>query len=257
METGAQTAPAKNRFDQTDRERIRRALLRYMQQHAVGVPTLQKEIATANKLGLDRVPLKTLQRFLGNTHRSNDAMVRFCHQFAEALLEDDPLDRLGEELAAFHAVSASNGEQISSLPSLEQCSGTFEGIGPVQAKGIVAYDPQKVTKVSALTLSARRASPFMRAAEIVSNWRYEAEPQGPARRSYEGVAVMTSTGLLVALRNNLTGAPRTYWLAAGPEGLAGQGAEPFGPLDRAPPSVFDRVAFERLTFQRMAERADG
>lgn len=257
METGARAAEAKNRFDQTDRDRIRRALLRYMQEHAVGVPTLQKEIAAANNLGLDRVPLKTLQRFLGNTHRSNDAMVRFCHQFVAALLEDDPLDRLGEELAAFHAAQALSGEQMSPLPRLEQCSGVFDGVGPVQPKGVVVHDPQNVTKVSALTLTARADSPFVRATETVSNWRYEAEPQGTARRSYEGVAVMTSAGLLVALRNNLTGTPRTYWLITGPDGLAGQGAEPLGPLDRAPPSVFDRIAFEKLIFRRIAEQADG
>lgn len=61
----------------------------------------------------------------------------------------------------------------------------------------------------------------------------------------------------MALRNTLTGAPRTYWLTADPEGLAGQGAEPAGSLDRDPPSVFDRLAFEKITFRRAGAKSDG
>ena len=251
METSTGAAPSRNRFDTEARERIRRALLRYMRDHRIGVPRLQKEIATANDLSLDRVPLKTLQRFLGNTHRSNEAMVRFCHQFVASLIEDDPLDRFGEELAAFHAAPSADAR------ALEPYAGAFEGLGLVRPQGLAVHDPQKTTKVSTLRLTPRAASPFLRADEAVSNWRNEAAPQGDTRRTYEGVAVLTSAGLLVALRNALTGGPRTYWLTPGTDGLAGQGAEPIGPLDREPPSAFDGVALETRIFRRMEGQSLG
>jgi hypothetical protein len=55
----------------------------------------------------------------------------------------------------------------------------------------------------------------------------------------------------------LTGAPRTYWLTADFDGLSGQGAEPLGSLDRDPPSVFDRLAFEKISFRRAEADAHG
>lgn len=256
METGR---PKQTYFDETERNRIRRALLRYMEENRIGVPTLQRLVADANDIVVDRVPLKTLQRFLGDTHRSNDAMVRFCQKFIAGSLADDPLDRLGEQLAAFHAIPMPEGGEAHSGPplTLDQCAGAFEGIGPVRAQGLVLLDPNNVTNVSDLSLTVSPAADFARAAETVTNWRNEARPQGDTRRAYEGVAVVTATGLLVALRNMLTGTPRTYWLTADADGLAGQGAEPVGSLDRDPPSVFDRLAFEKISFRRAEADAHG
>ena len=258
MSAGAKTAPKQTYFDETERDRIRRALLRYMEENRIGVPTLQRLVADANDIVVDRVPLKTLQRFLGDTHRSNDAMVRFCQKLVADTLADDPLDRLGEQLAAFHATPVPEGEAaLGPSLTLEQCAGTFDGIGPVRAQGLVLLDQNNATNVSALTLTVLAGARFARAAETVTNWRYEARPQGDARRAYEGVAVVTATGLLVTLRNMLIGAPRTYWLSADSDGLAGQGAEPVGSLDRDPPSVFDRLAFEKIAFRRAEADAHG
>ena len=69
-------APAgKNRFDTAERERIRAAILRYMEAHRIGVPTLQARIAQAADRSLDLIPLKTLQRFLAGATRTNDAFL--------------------------------------------------------------------------------------------------------------------------------------------------------------------------------------
>jgi hypothetical protein len=159
------------------------------------------------------------------------------------------VDQFGEQLAAFHATPAPP-------LALENCAGTFEGIAEVRQKGLALHNPDATTKMSDLTLTARPAARFLRAVELVSNWRAETAPDGKARRAYEGAAVVTAAGLVVLLRNILTGAPRTYWLTAVPEGLAGQGTEPTGPLDGEPPGVLDRLAFERPTFRRV-EKADG
>lgn len=253
MAVGAQTY-----FDAAERDRIRRALLRYMTENRIGVPTLQRLVADANGIVMDRVPLKTLQRFLGDTHRSNDAMVRFCQTFIAGALGDDPLDRFGEQLAVFHDTPASSddGAAPDEKIGLQECAGTFAGVVPVRAQGLVLLDPRNVTKLSDLTLTAS-AAPFARAVETVTNWRGEAKPRGEPRRLYEGVAVATAAGLLVALRNALTGAPRTYWLTPSSEGLAGQGAEPTGALDPDPPSVFDRLVFEKITFRRVEGEPHG
>lgn len=255
METGR---PKQTYFDETERNRIRRALLRYMEENRIGVPTLQRLVAEANDIVVDRVPLKTLQRFLGDTHRSNDAMVRFCQKLIADTFADDPVDRLGEQLAAFHATPMQDSESAPVPPlTLEKCAGAFNGIAPVRSQGLVLLDPQNVTKISDLTLKVAAAARFARAAETVTNWHYEAEPQSGARRVYEGVAVVTATGLLVSLRNMLTGVPRTYWLTAKADGMAGQGVEPLGSLDRDPPSVFDRLAFEKISFRRGEADAHG
>lgn len=251
----ARAAPKQTYFDAAERDRIRRALLRYMEENRIGVPTLQRAVAEAHGIVLDRIPLKTLQRFLADTHRVNDMMVRFCRDFLRDLPDDDPLDLYGAQLAAFHA-TPDGGLQLA----LEQYTGAFEGIGQVRPQGMVALNrerDEKTVKVSDLTFTARPTAAFLRAAETVSNWRNEAEPEGTVRRAYEGVAVATATGLLVSLRNSLTGAPRTYWLTAEPEGLAGQGAEPLGPLDRDPSSAFDRVVYGPALFQSTEAKLDG
>ncbi len=258
MSADAKAAPKQTYFDASERDRIRRALLRYMEENRIGVPTLQRLVAEANDIVVDRVPLKTLQRFLGDTHRSNDAMVRFCQKLIADTFADDPLDRLGEQLAAFHATPMQDSESAPTPPlTLEQCAGAFNGVGPVRAQGLVLLDPQNVTKVSDLKLAVASAARFARAAETVTNWRYEAQPQSGARRVYEGVAVLTATGLFVSLRNTLTGAPRTHWLTADGDGLSGQGAEPLWSLDRDPPSVFDRLALEKIAFRRAEADAHG
>lgn len=236
-------------FDAAERDRLRRALLRYMEDNRIGVPTLQRLVAEANDIVVDRVPLKTLQRFLGDTHRSNDAMVRFCQRFVATTPDDDPVDQFGEQAAAFHATPAPP-------LALDQCAGTFEGIAEVRQKGLALHNPDATTKVSDLILTERTGARFLRAEQFVSGWRADAAPKDKARRAYEGAAVMTAAGLVILLRNILTGAPRTYWLTAVPEGFAGQGTEPAGSLDAEPPGVLDRLAFERPTFRRV-EKTDG
>jgi hypothetical protein len=248
METGAQAAALKNRFDQADRDRIRRALLRYCQEHAIGVPTLQKEIAAANDLSLDRVPLKTLQRFLGNTHRSNEAMVRFCDRFVGNTAGTDPITALGEQVAAFLGVWRS-GHDCRPVPPM--LAGSFAGrtksaLEPGQTMRILSKDrPSPSVPFSQVTIEQLPGRAFASVRETISNWnrqvpntaidaaRDDAETQ--PRRAYEGIVLHPNGALFVLMRNILTGTPRLYWLGqyAGNR-LIGYGHESLGSLDGRP-----------------------
>lgn len=242
METGARTAPAKNRFDQADRDRIRRALLRYMQEHAIGVPTLQKEIAAANDLSLDRVPLKTLQRFLGNTHRSNEAMVRFCDRFSSNVPDTDPVTALGEQVAAFLGVWRT-GHDCRPVPS--ELAGRFAGRAKRaldRSLRVIPKDGSDSVPFSDFEIELLPGRAFASVRETIVNWNRQppdpsqASGETTPRRAYEGIVIYPNGSLFALMRNILTGTPRVYWLAhhAGKR-LAGHGHEAFGPLDVRPP----------------------
>lgn len=245
METGAPTAAIKNRFDQADRDRIRRALLRYCQEHAFGVPTLQKEIATANDLSLDRVPLKTLQRFLGNTHRSNEAMVRFCDRFVGSVSDTDPIAALGEQLSAFLGVWRT-GHDCRPVPA--KFAGSFasrakRALDPGQTMRILPGGRVESVPYSNIQFELLPGQVFASVRETVVNWEQRAinpaEHDGDTspRRAYEGIALYPNGALFVLMRNVLTGTPRLYWLGqdAGNR-LVGYGHESLGSLD-SPPTV--------------------
>lgn len=256
MET-ARTAETKNRFDLADRDRIRRALLRYMQQRAIGVPTLQKEIAAANDLTLDRVPLKTLQRFLGDTHRSNDALIRFCAQFVASLPEGEPLTAFGEQMAAFLGVWR-DGHDCRPVPP--EMNGRYSGRARRSAApgGMRVYrgDAEDWVPYSAVEIDSAPSHPFAIVREFVSNWDRslpaEASTATAPRRAYEGIAIYPNGSFFVVMRNVLTGTPRVYWLDwVAEERLGGQGHESRSGLDAGPatgatlhsstPVLFDRA----------------
>lgn len=261
MDVQARAAPAKNRFDQADRDRIRRALLRYMRDNAIGVPTLQKLIAEANDLSLDRVPLKTLQRFLGNTHRTNEAIVRFCDRFAADLDEADPITALGEQAAAFHGVWR-NGHDCRPLPP--ELAGAYTGRAETEAQAtegmrlILDGTAQKTDWVafSQLDIEQPAGRPFAVAREAVTNWQKKrpasesGTPETEPRRIYEGIILHPNDCLFALLRNTLTGAPRIYWLARfNDHPLAGHGHEALGTLDDSAGVEIHssaRVIFDRL-----------
>lgn len=214
----AEGAQTKNRFDLADRDSIRRALLRYMQQRAIGVPTLQKEIAAANDLPLDRVPLKTLQRFLGDTHRSNDALIRFCAQFVAALPDSDPLAAFGEQMAAFLGVWRDGHD---CRPVSPEIAGVYAGRARRAAEpggGMRVYrgDAEDWVPYSTVNIDLMPSHPFAVVRETISNW----DRRPPAvtgaettpRRAYEGIAIHPSGSIFVVMRSVLTGTPRVYWL---------------------------------------------
>lgn len=259
MDAEAKTGATKNRFDQADRDRIRRALMRYMQEHAIGVPTLQKEIAAANDLSLDRVPLKTLQRFLGNNHRSNEAMVRFCDRFVAASSTDtNPIDALGEQIAAFLGVWR-EGQGCRPVP--QEFAGTFRTrTKTAAAMGLRLWSPAKQQSermpYSDLEVTILPGRAFGCVRETVSNWtRQDLEPPSTdaktiPRRSYEGIVIHPNGSFFALMRNVLTGAPRTYWITryTGNQ-LLGHGHEALSSLDAPPKLGSDPVETVEVIFE--------
>jgi hypothetical protein len=252
-EVQAEARREQTRFDQADRDRIRCALLRYMEDNRIGVPTLQKLIAEANDLALDRLPLKTLQRFLGDTHRSNDIMVRFCHRFAETLPEDDPLASFGEAVAAF-AGAPLDGTGWWPLPG--DMTGKFEGRAEPTQSGM-AFSPDGFdhwVAFSTLTVTTLPSRPFAAVSESVTNWnrRTAGDPAASAaRRSYEGVLFHPAGAYCCLMRNVLTGTLRLYWLgpiSGEPFPFAGHGHESVGSLDDAPRVGPDLIRAEQVIF---------
>lgn len=246
------------RFDQADRDRVRRALLRYMEDHRIGVPTLQKLIAEANDLTLDYLPLKTLQRFLAASHRSNDIMVRFCHRFAAGLPDDDPLADLGEAVAAFIGARP-DGTGLRPPPA--EMIGTFAGrVEPAQT-GLAVSPPgyDHWVPYSTLTVAALPARPFASVSETVTNWRRAAvDATAPARRTYEGVLFHPAGAYCALMRNVLTGTLRLYWLgpvAGEPFPFVGHGHENIGPLDDEPPAGPRLFRAERVNFVPASKEA--
>lgn len=257
MDAEAKAGATKNRFDQADRDRIRRALMRYMQEHAIGVPTLQKEIAAANNLSLDRVPLKTLQRFLGNTHRSNEAMVRFCDRFVASASGADPIEALGEQIAAFLGVWR-EGQGCRPLP--QELAGHFRTRTKTAALGLRLWSPAKQPServpYSDLEIAVLPGRAFGLVRETVANWtRQDMEPPSTdaatiPRRSYEGILIHPNGSFFALMRNVLTGAPRTYWITSytGTQFL-GHGHEALSSLDAPPKLGSDPVETVQVIFE--------
>lgn len=251
MDTKARTAPATIYHDKAERDRIRETLLRYMRDNRFGVPRLQQLIADANGTAIDNIPIKTLQRFLGDTHRSNDMIVRHCARFAAGLPEADPVTALGDQLASFLGVWHS-GQASRPLPA--DLAGSFSARAERTpkpglrirshdgtARTLIKDEPLDYVPFSNVEIDLLPGRTFASVREAVFNWDRHAAPPPEAqgtttpRRAYEGVVIHPNGSLFVLLRNVLTGAPRIYWLDRTPgNGLAGYGHEAPVSLDARP-----------------------
>lgn len=240
METKARPAPATIYHDKAERDRIRDTLLRYMRENRFGVPRLQQLVADANGTAIDNVPLKTPQRFLADSHRSNDMIVRLCARFAAGLPEADPVTALGDQLASFLGVWRS-GQGCQPVPA--DLAGSFASsarlaLPPGQNLRILPKGGPEYVPYSEVGIDLLPGRAFASVREIVFNWTRQPltapaiEPETTPRRAYEGVAIHPNGALFVLMRNVLTGTPRTYWLDRAPGSkFAGYGHESIGTLD--------------------------
>ncbi len=111
-------------YDDSERERIRRLLLRYKDDHSVGVPTLQLRIAESiGDANPDRVPLKSLQRFIAATHRTDDALVDHCMNFLMSVAPPPAEDDLANALKTFL------GADLTEVGDCSHLAGHYHGRG--------------------------------------------------------------------------------------------------------------------------------
>jgi hypothetical protein len=207
QEPGADPA-RKSSFDQPDRERIRAALFRYMEEHRVGVPTLIAHMAKAIKRDQRYIPQKTLQRFLAGEMRTNDASVAIFHEFASKLpAAKDDLAELALALGSFFKPVAVPGGPLQSaaLP-----------LGPLQT---YSDPPQTIVKVHLGTLTFLPRSPGqVRLTEQVFPpvLDRDTRPAGEQSREgrgehFEGIATSCGNLHLGVLRSSATRRPRVHW----------------------------------------------
>lgn len=216
-----QQAILKKAFSQDDRAGLRATLLAYMQEHRIGVPTLQVRIAQAAGREPHLLPLKTLQRFLADTSRTNDALLALCFQFAETLKPKPGSEDFAEAAAAFF-------ETIGEVHHLlGQWTGLAQGKTGMTAVNQTGADISSVQS-STLKLDLMGKQRGLRVSETVTNpsGNRKAVYDPGMQHVYEGIAVQFRPLVCLISKNLLTRLPRTYWLQKGEDGhLRGHVAE--------------------------------
>jgi len=209
-EAGYEPSVTDTGFAREDRERVRSALLRYMDENQIGIPTLQKRIASHNGRSEDLIPLKTLQRFVAGTHRTNDAFVALCYKFAQNFALPAASDGLGDALLRF-----------LDLPG--PAAGADTRSGAMRLKDMLAHNYRGTAATdngevdySELEIEAVPYKDHFRVRETVRNRLLQpgaAPSNSPAIHRYEGIVVGNESGLFGVLREELTGYIKTYALS--------------------------------------------
>lgn len=148
-------------YDEKQRDRIRRALQQYKDHHGVGAPTLQRRIAEAiGDENPDRIPIKSLQRFLAGTHRTDDAVVDHCERFLQSVAPPPPEEQLLESLIEFWAGAADVDYDYDPFCDVYYA---FAKTGH-PAGGTVSWTPYSV-----LTLESSGRTRYLEASERIIN----------------------------------------------------------------------------------------
>ena len=190
-------------YDERARERIRARLIRYMERHKIGVPTLKDRIERADERGRE-FPLSTLQRFLRGSHRTMEMYVTLCTQFLDGL--DEPM-----EPADFARALAAFLPSQEPATQLRELSGQYDAaVLPAEAAPLtkVRYDG---TVYSTVELRGGAGEACLLALEDEPD-RDSSRGDAGRRFTYDGVAVAFGTDIYLLMRNSLTRRPRHYCL---------------------------------------------
>ena len=102
-------------FDNVDRKIIRLRLSSYMKLYGIGAPKLRDRIVDAiGNEHDDLVQLKTLQRFLADSNRTDDPFVGRCQDFLDIVAPQPPVDGIGAAFQKFfiHEDAARHGRKF-------------------------------------------------------------------------------------------------------------------------------------------------
>lgn len=242
MGTRAQTNPVLAYFDKAERDRIRRVLLRYMQDNRIGTPKLRDLIAEANGLaarrdGKEPIALSTVQRFVADTHRANDTFVGLCARFATDLPDADPVAMFGDQLTAFLGAGRESCQPVpQDIAGMFACHARRDPSAGGKMWILPKGDERDYLPYSRMEIAPGPGHPFAAIRETVEHGTAPRDPLlGPAtplRRSYEGVATDAGGTVLALMRDILLGTPRIYWLGRAADGrFIGEGGEPLSQFD--------------------------
>jgi hypothetical protein len=223
-------------FDLAARARLRGRLLRYMEEHGIGTPTLQARIAQASGRSVDLIPLKTLQRFIGGQGRTNDAFTAILSRFASDLPDKNDIEDTTTATARFFDFTAFSAGRTRSETGANALTGTYSVY-----KGTAAPGGHEFSRNSNITVY--RAGQVTREFTQMDS-RCVIAPSGPGgplllrqelfdavggadgpRRSFEGIVLFFDPLIVILCKDLATRLPRIYWLREYKEGLAGQAIE--------------------------------
>jgi len=145
-------------YDELVRERVRRELVHYKEQHGIGVPALQQRIADTIEDTPDRIPLKSLQRFLAGTHRTDDALIHLIIVFLSKVIPFAKEMDMARSLAQFFWYSPDFGMSYWEL------TGTYHAYVRVEASDAAFEIPYSV-----LNVEPARMPSYLGASERVIN----------------------------------------------------------------------------------------
>lgn len=183
-------------YDDEMRARIRAALDSYMERYHLGAELMHNKLYDFDPLKRD-IGRSTLQRFIRNSHRTNDAYVGLIVSFLESEgvelpdLDADQLENFEEALADFLLPPESDGDAVDQK---------LEIAGRYQPE-----DPNVPNTTIRITPSS----------EATKLRIWEEQNHGIVSYHYEGVLVARGNHLFGVLRNVLTHEPRVYWLHYG------------------------------------------
>jgi hypothetical protein len=212
--------PRKTAFDQTARDALRAAIPRYARENGIGAPALQVRIAQITKRSPDQLPLKTLQRFLGNIGRTNDGFLIPCFEFAEAVGETGPHDELARDLGEFFSRGEIEERPADEVP--ERLAGQYE----VWA-GAGTFINFKVRTAAEGELNPDERYGRCRLSGSGRGLKVHEEEAGPGsdgtagefrQAANEGMMLFFEPLVFILLKNRLTRLPRVYWLREHPDG---------------------------------------
>ena len=158
-------------FDQRERELVRSALRRYMEENRIGTPTLLYRIIEADPRRRE-IPLSTLQRFITGAHHTQDHHVALCHAF----VRDLPYYGEGRDIGAVrggadrflqraHSFDTSKAVPVSwprsLLASLKGVRKQRRGVAPLPGR------ERRTVLWSRLSLTVAPEQPFLVARELV------------------------------------------------------------------------------------------
>lgn len=176
------------KFDQLERSRIRRALLRYKIANCMKAPELATQISEVNR-NHPIINPRRVSRFLANQHDSEDSFVGWCDTFLQSVPPaPDPLWQLAQGLYGFigkitTSIDLSGSYTLSLLlPSVGQNSVAVSDTD-VAAEMLVTWDD--------------------------GFWRLE-ERAVHQNAIWDGVLVYTRTGAFAILKERLTGITKAY-----------------------------------------------
>lgn len=241
----------RHEFDESERLRLRQAVRTYAREHGIGTGKLCVRIAQATARDPALIPVKTMQRFLADAHRTEDWFLVPVAAFCAAIGSEDAQDAFGRAAASFFTPR---------IPAagIGTVRGSFIVWGTGRTgKGMRLYDQTKdgyVDRMGTLLVDGVAGPGVIKARETIGAGEDGRAVAGGLRHVFEGVVVGVDLPAMVLLRSTLTGYPKSYWIYRDEQGYL------FGLVSKR---VFDEAAAgkelgitaEKIQFVR--EREEG